>query len=76
MQLRPWPAVVNIFNYENNEEITESYARTVCTRALDKILNALVKDPESRELVQEHLRPSEFNALKTPFDEVKEYDSD
>ncbi len=76
MQLRPWPAVVDIFNYENNETITEAGARTLCTRALDKILNALVKDPESRKLVEEHLRPSEFKSLVGPFDEVKEYDGD
>ena len=72
MQLRPWPVVVDIFNYENNEEITESSARTLCTRALDKILNALVKDPESREMMEEHLRPSEFRSLVNPFDEFKE----
>ena len=76
MQLRPWPAVVDIFNYENNEEITESHARALCNRAMDKILKALFKDPKSRELMEEHLRPSEFKSLTSPFDEVKEYNGD
>jgi len=72
MQLRPWPAVVDIFNYENNEKITEENARGIGARALNKILRALIRDPESRELLNIHLRPSEFKEIVEPFDEVKE----
>jgi hypothetical protein len=72
MELRPWPAVVDIFNHENNEKITEENARSIGARALNKILKALARDPKSRELLNTHLRPSEFKDIVEPFDEVKE----
>ena len=70
--LKPWPQVVDIFNYENNEDLTETEARTIAARALNKILKVLVKDPESREIMSEHLRPSEFQSILESMDEVKE----
>ena len=72
MGLRPWPAVVDIFNYENKDNVTEEHARTMGQRALDKILKALIKHPESRKAMQEHLRPSEYRDIVNQFDEVKE----
>ena len=72
MELRPWPQVVDIFNHTNNEKITEDNARGIGARALNKILRALIRDPETREILNIHLRPSEFKELVEPFDEVKE----
>ena len=72
MGLKPWPQVVDIYNYENNDNLTEDNCRNIVARALNKLLKALVKDPETREVMSEHLRPSEFEDILRSLDEVKE----
>ena len=66
MDLKPWPVVVDIFNYENNENITEENARGICARALNKLLRGMVRDPEARAALETHLRPSEYKRVVKP----------
>ena len=56
-----WKEVVNIWNTESGENLSERHARTIACRALEKIRVALVNNPSFMLDMAEDLRPSQFD---------------
>lgn len=64
---RSWSAVVVIYNDQNPEDqIDESTARAVGTRALDQMLRGLFKSPDGEELVRTLLTRTEYEEFVEP----------